>query len=123
MTSDWRRFCQVTRYEIAGEAVVVRLGARRHRVRIYDDGDDWRLEATVGKRGVELSMRELRLLAWRRNRAVDLVGFRVDDKQRVLGEAWVPKAGTGAPEFRIVLDAVARESDLLEFGLTGRDVE
>ena len=124
MQADWRRFCQTVKYEVVDNTIRVKLaGERYHRVRVTEDGDNWRLEAAVSRRGVKLSPQELKLFAWRRNRAVDLVGFRIDKRQRVLGEAWIPITGTKAPEFRLVLDAVARECDLLEFTLTGRDIE
>ena len=63
------------------------------------------------------------LWAGRRNRAVSLVGSRADDEDRVRGEVWIQQLETGAPEFRIAPGAVARESDLLKFTLTGRDVQ
>jgi hypothetical protein len=124
MTSDWRRFCRTKRYDVRDDVVVVSLhDGRSHKVRIVDEGDDWRFEAKVGHRGVHLSLAELRLITWRRNRTTDLVGFRLDARERVYGEARLARDGTDAEEFRLVLDTVALESDRFEMMLTGRDVE
>lgn len=77
----------------------------------------------MARRGVALDVHELRLFVWRRNRGVDLVGFRVDEDGRVFAESRLPQEGTSAKEFRTVLDAVAYESDRMEYALTGEDVE
>ena len=124
MTCDWHRFCRTKRYGINGEVVTVALhDGRAHNVRVIDEGDDWRFEARVGQRGVTLELAELRLITWRRNRTTDLVGFRLDARERVYGEARLARDGTDAEEFRLVLDTVALESDRFELMLTGRDVE
>lgn len=125
MTLDWTRFCLLARYQVKGEVVRVSFAdhERMHRVRVRTEGDAWKLEATVARRGIALEFHEVRLFAWRRNRAVDLVGFRVDEDGRVFAEARLPHEGTTAKEFRAVLDAVAHESDRMEYALTGKDVE
>lgn len=61
--------------------------------------------------------------AWSRNRSVMLAGFRVDERGRMIGESWVPKAGLTASEFQFALRHLAEESDRFEFQLTGRDQE
>jgi hypothetical protein len=124
MAPEWRSYCAISEYAINGDTVNVRLTAgRSHRVRVVSDDTSWQFQAMVSRRGVALSILELRLLVWQRNRNVDLVGFRVDARGRVIGEAWVPVAGTTAAEFRFALDTVARECDLLEYALTGSDAE
>lgn len=124
MTSDWRRFCRTKRYDMKDDVVTVTLhDGRSHRVRVVDEGDDWRFEARVGQRGVTLELDELRLITWRRNRTTDLVGFRLDARERVYGEARLAVEGTDAEEFRLLLDTVALESDRFEMMLTGRDFE
>ncbi|HEU5178897.1 MAG TPA: hypothetical protein VFU24_15710, partial [Burkholderiales bacterium] len=59
------------------------------------------------------------LRAWRRNRSSQLVGFRVDQRGRLVGEAWVPKAGLSAQEFQVYVRRVAAECDRFEYLLTG----
>ena len=63
------------------------------------------------------------LRAWKRNRSTQLVGFRVDRKGRLVGEAWVPKAGLERGEFLLYVVRVATECDLFEYHLTGKDRE
>ena len=66
---------------------------------------------------------EATLRAWRHNRAVQLVGFRVDTRGRLVGEAWVPRVGPTQAEFLLYLTHVAAECDQFEYYLTGRDLE
>jgi hypothetical protein len=61
--------------------------------------------------------------AWVRNRSVMLVGFRVDERGRMVGESWVPKPGLTAAEFQFILRHLATESDRFEFQLSGQDHE
>jgi hypothetical protein len=124
MTSDWRRFCRTKRYRVDSDIVTVTLhDGRMHKVRVVDEGDDWRFEARVGHRGVTLELAELRLITWRRNRTTDLVGFRLDARERVFGEARLARVGSDVDEFRLILDTVALESDRFEMMLTGKDLE
>ena len=51
----------------------------------------------------------------------ELVGFRIDARGRLIGEAWVPKAGVTSSEFTSYLRAVAAECDRFEYQLTGSD--
>ena len=51
------------------------------------------------------------------------MGFRIDHRGRVVGEAWVPKAGLSAAEFQLYLRTAAVECDRFEYVLTGRDAE
>ena len=68
-------------------------------------------------------MPDLPIQVWLRNRATALVGFRIDSRGRLVGEALVPKAGLTAEEFQIYVRAVAVQCDRLEYLLTGRDQE
>lgn len=54
---------------------------------------------------------------------MQLVGFRLDQKGRLVGEAWVPKAGLSRDEFLLYVKRVADECDLFEYHLTGNDRE
>lgn len=67
--------------------------------------------------------RSPQLDAWQRNRAVKLVGFRVDARGRLVAEARVPKHGLTPDEFRTYVSAVATEADRLELILTGKDIQ
>jgi len=39
---------------------------------------------------------------------MQLVGFRLDQKGRLVGEAWVPKAGLSGDEFLLYVERVER---------------
>jgi hypothetical protein len=41
-----------------------------------------------------------------------VLGFRLDQKGRLVGEAWVPKAGLSRDEFLLYVKRVADECDL-----------
>jgi len=54
---------------------------------------------------------------------MSLMGFRIDRRGRLVGEAWVPKAGLTGEEFQLYVRHLAVEADRFEYGLTGRDSE
>lgn len=124
MAADWRRHCTAQDLTAAGDRVEVKFhDGRRHTVVVEELGDRLRLEAiVVRKRHVEESP-ELSVKAWLRNRRSTLVGFRIDDRRRLIGEAWVPQAGLTTKEFQLYVRSVAAECDRLEFELTGKDEE
>ncbi|AUX27009.1 uncharacterized protein SOCEGT47_075820 [Sorangium cellulosum] len=51
------------------------------------------------------------------------LGFRLEDRGRLVGEAWIPKAGLSVEEFATCVRQVAVECDRLEYLLTGKDAE
>jgi hypothetical protein len=122
---DWRKLCAGARdVQIDGAAVVVTLGhGRKHRVDVESKSDAVELHAVVARRAVVDELETPALAAWHRNRAVSLVGFRLDERGRLVGESWVPGAGLTAPEFMVYLRGIATACDLFEFHLTGKDRE
>jgi hypothetical protein len=126
--TEWQTWCRKEGFQAGDDAVICWFGrineSRKHVVRVSEGEEDFALEATiVGRRVLEQMARPAQLDAWQRNRAVKLVGFRVDVRGRLLAEARVPKHGLKPDEFRIYLMAVATEADRLELMLTGRDVQ
>lgn len=123
--SDWMAFCRgAERISIDGEsAVLVMTGDRRQRVEIRQTPDTYEFMSVVVRPSVVASVPDVPLRAWRRNRAMQSVGFRVDRKGRLVGEAWVPKAGLSRDEFLLSVRRCAAECDLFEFHLTGKDSE
>jgi hypothetical protein len=123
--SDWMAFCRgAERISIDGEsAVLVTTGDRRQRVEIRQTPDTYEFMSVVVRPSVVASVPDVPLKAWRRNRAMQSVGFRVDRKGRLVGEAWVPKAGLSRDEFLLSIRRCAAECDLFEFHLTGKDTE
>lgn len=112
---------------VAGHLLMITLGdTRSHRVKVRDAGDRFELLGVVARPGV-LEKYPLpggpERTSWRRNRSTLLVGFRIDHKGRLVGEAWVPKAGLTPDEFCFYVRRLAAECDRFEFRITGRDVE
>jgi hypothetical protein len=109
---------------VDGDTVVVRFADERHQhVRVLDEGDSLRVVGVVARRGVVEGLESIALRAWSRNRATQLVGFRLDDRGRLVGESWIPKAGLSGEELITYVRQVAAECDRLEYLLTGRDIE
>lgn len=123
MAVEWNKLLRSSDVRVVDGTADVPLGHRRHRVEIIEEEDAYRFVAIVAHTAAVARMSGPSLFAWRRNRSSRLVGFRVDRKGRLIGEAWAPKAGLTAAEFQLQLRAVATESDRLEQVLTGRDVE
>jgi hypothetical protein len=103
---------------------MVRLGrGRQHRVDVESKSDAVELRAVVARRAVVDEQKNPALAAWNRNRACSLVGFRLDERGRLVGESWVPGAGLTADEFLVYVRGIAAACDLFEFQLTGKDRE
>ncbi len=124
MATEWHKLCRGARLDLDGEDVLVSFeNGRKHRVRVREMEDVFELHAVVARAAAVRDVADLPIRIWRHNRAAQLVSFRIDARDRVYAEGWVPKAGVTAEEFQLVLRRVAAESDRLEFLLTGRDVE
>src|SRR5688500_6093724 len=123
--TDWRRYCVGARgIQVDRDAAMVALGrGRKHRVDVAASQDVIELSAVVARRGVVEVQENPTLAAWKRNRSVSLVGFRLDDRGRLVGESWVPAAGLTDGEFVVYLRGLAAACDLFEFQLTGKDKE
>src|SRR5687768_13196480 len=123
--SNWKQFCRgVEGVVIDGDGVdVVQADKRRHHIFIQETADSYELTGVVARASALSAWADVPLRAWRRNRAMQLVGFRVDQKGRLVGEAWVPKVGLRRDEFLLYLKRLAAECDLFEYHLTGKDRE
>jgi len=124
MAANWVRLCRASDLTITEPHVDVRFGdERRHRVSVRDDDDAYLVSGFVVRRATVESIPNLPIQAWIRNRATQLVGFRIDRHLRLVAEAWVPKAGLTSAEFQLYVRTVAAECDRFEYLLTGRDIE
>ncbi|MBA2539979.1 MAG: hypothetical protein H0V17_10120 [Deltaproteobacteria bacterium] len=124
MAAEWRRLVRGKEFEVEGDEVIVDVGLERsHRVRVTAEIDGLHLEAIVARSAVIIAAPELGRLAWERNRGGSIVGFRLDRKGRLIGEAWVPSIGLERGELELILNHVAAECDRFEHLLTGKDVE
>lgn len=123
MSADWTSLIRGLGV-VENDAIRVELpDERTHRVFVRDAGEAWELEAVVARPSTVASLEDLPVDVWRRNRQSRLVGFRLDHRGRLVGEAWTPKAGLTADEFRFYVRRVATECDRFEYQLTGRDEE
>ena len=59
--------------------------------------------------------------AWKRNRFSDLVGFTVDNQERLIGETWMPLSELTLDELKVYVQELARVCDLHEVRLIGAD--
>lgn len=123
MPTDWTRLAKGKHATIEGDEVVVDLaGARKHRVKVYDEGHQLRLRGIVATPSRIGDLDHETRRAWEHNRTDSLVGFRIDRRGRLVGECLVSTAGITADEFAFCLRTVAAECDRYEYLLTGKDV-
>jgi len=124
MVADWAKFCHAPDLVVDSPHVVITFGNdRRHRVTIEEQVDEYILRAFVTRQSTVTALPDLPFQVWVRNRAISLVGFRIDHRSRLVGEAWVPKAGITDSEFQFYVRTLAIEADRFEYALTGRDSE
>ena len=123
--SEWARMCQgAESIAIDEKGVMVELSnGRRHRILVRDQGDSYEFTAVVARPNALEKINDISLQAWKRNRAAQLVGFRIDSRGRLVGESWVPKTGLDADEFCLYIRRIAAECDHFEYVLTGQDRE
>ncbi|MGD0659259.1 MAG: YbjN domain-containing protein [Syntrophorhabdales bacterium] len=118
---EWKQWCRGQENIVLNDdCVVVILGGRHCRVEVVDAGEAYELTGIAARRAALQSIPDFYLRAWRRNRTTRLVGFRVDPRGRLVGEAWVPKAGLSQEEFLHYVRHVASECDRFGFILTGK---
>jgi hypothetical protein len=124
MNVDWRALCNARDLVIEDAGVLIKFGDdRSHQVRIHETDDEIVLWAIVVRKAIVTSIPELPFRVWQRNRALSILGFRIDERGRLVGEAWVPKAGLTGSEFQLYLRHLAIEADRFEYMLTGLDSE
>ncbi len=124
MAAEWGRLCRAKDLEVEEHYIDVRCsGERRQRIAVEDHGEAYVISAFVVRQAVVASLPDLPIQAWLRNRALMLVGFRIDRQNRLVGEAWIPKVGLVAEEFQLYVRTLATECDRFEYALTGKDVE
>lgn len=124
MAREWARWCKAAALVVEEDEIIVQFqDKRQHRVRVEDDAEEFRLVGMVAKRSTTDSIQNIALRLWELNRRTQLVGFRIDMRQRIVGEAWVPKKGLSADEFVFYVQTVGMACDRLEYLLTGEDRE
>lgn len=125
MVSDWREFCRrADGVSVDGDGLVVTFdNQRRHRLDVRETDRTYVVIGVVVRPAALADVPDAALRAWKRNRSTQLIGFRIDRKGRLVGEAWVPRDGLDREEFLLYVTRVATECDLFEYHLTGKDRE
>lgn len=124
MSVDWRRLCRGDGLEVLEDGVEVSFHeGRRQRVRIQEVDDSLLVYAVITRAATVRDLQDPALMAWQRNCLSRVVGLRLDERGRLIGQAWLSLAGLDAHEFQLCVRAVAAECDRVEHLLTGRDVE
>jgi hypothetical protein len=124
MQSEWETYCRAPDLNSNGTGVLVRFAnGRAQRVEITVNDDAYLLRSVVAKQSIVSRDSAAAPRTWLRNQQVSLVGFRIDERGRIVGEAMLLKAGLTAQEFQLVLRTVAVECDRFEYQLTWHDSE
>ena len=110
---------------LAGSEIRVPCGRERsHTVYVDHSLDDTiRLWSIVVTRGGAERIPNAAVEAWRMNRYRELVGFKIGEYGRVIGECWVPKIDITSEEWKTYVVNLAKACDRLEYLWTGKDVE
>jgi hypothetical protein len=120
MAGNWDQFCNAPDFEVVGPSITVRFAEdQSHAVTVHEQPDTYVLSAMVARQATVAEVPDLPLEVWLKNRSVTLVGFRIDRRGRLVGEAWVPKAGLVGEEFQLYVRTVAIECDRFRYLLTG----
>jgi hypothetical protein len=129
LSADWRQLARQARFDVSAEdRVIVELDSgTRQTIDLRAERDGTAIKA----RSVIATARTLAdaadddspwRYAWARNRLSDLVAFTIDNRGRLIGEAWIPTAGLTPEELKLYLRELARVCDWHEFRLTGQDL-
>lgn len=96
---------------------------RRQSVTIKKEGSSVVFESVVlsTRTTQRKSVPKLVIDAWERNRQTDIVDFYVDDKPRLVGRIRQPIENLDRNEMEFYLETLARECDVFEYFLTGKD--
>jgi len=125
MSTDWRALSRKEKFAVENHTITVGLTeGRQQKVYIEDDREDRYLRiwsVAAGKSSLNAIEERPEIYAWKRNHLSDLVGFKIDRKDRLIGEVWVPTAGLDAKEWAIYVRALAQSCDRIEYLLTGKD--
>lgn len=123
MSADWRRLSRSAGFRIVNDRVEVAFEDDRRQALHVDevDPEHLRLWSIVAPARDVKRMETPELYAWRRNRVIELVGFRLDRQGRLIGETFVPTEGLTVAEWQLYVRSLARASDRTEYLMTGRD--
>jgi hypothetical protein len=123
MVVEWRHLANKSGIRVDERSIEVTFGDQRRQV-IYIDhtkSGTIRLWTVVANPSAMNQFDKPLLMAWRRNRVSELVGFTIDRRGRLIGESWVPSETLTTEEWEIQARSVAEACDRLEYLITGKD--
>ena len=125
MSVDWRRLSREAGLRVHGDAIDVGFADGRRQAVFVDETAERgiRIWSVAAPHRVARDLGDPLLHVWRRNRLTELVGFSIDGRGRIIGEAWVPASGVTVDEWDFYVRELARVSDRVEYVLTGSDEE
>jgi hypothetical protein len=125
MSDSWRRLSREAGLRVVEVGVEVVFRDQRRQLLYVEEpsSDALRIWSLVARPSALNRLRTPRIDAWRRNRLAELVGFTLDRHDRMIGEAWVPRAGLTKDEWALYVELVAEACDRFEYLITGRDEE
>jgi hypothetical protein len=125
LSADWKELSRKANLKVQGGEILVACDHGRHQRVNVDDSDPEviRLWSLVVTRGNADQISNAALQVWSMNRFRELVGFKIAEYGRVIGECWIPMIGISAREWRTYVYTLARSCDRLEYLWTGRDIE
>jgi hypothetical protein len=121
--ADWRALSREAGLRPSGDTIEVRFADDRRQTVVIEEHQDGsiRLWSIVARPSALRELRTPQLDAWHRNRLSEFVGFSLDRRGRMIGEAWLPPGEIAADEWGFYIISLARACDRYEYLLTGRD--
>jgi len=87
MANAWKGYALAEDFTVQGSAIEVSFAdGRRQLVNVAEGAEDYRLSSFVVKEAKAESIPDLPLQVWKRNRTTAIVGFRIDDRGRSVGD-------------------------------------
>ena len=122
MAAEWQELSRKAGLRMVGNSIeIVFKDQRRQQLNVdVDASGSMRLWTTIAWPAQVRRLPKPYLTAWHRNRLSELVGFRLD-RERIIGESWVPPDLMTPDEWAFQVLAVAEACDRLQYLLTGRD--
>src|SRR4051812_12207495 len=92
MSADWRKLSRASKLETRANGIRVTFEDGRKQLVCVDDEADGRIRiwSLVSESEVVCALKQTNIRAWLRNRLSELVGFKMDERGRLIGEASVP---------------------------------
>lgn len=123
MSVDWKTLSREAGIAIENGAIRVScVGNRSQVVHVeVSDAEVVRIWSLVVRR--RDAPEDAAVRVWKMNRFRELVGFKVGEHGRIIGESWIPLIGLTAKEWKMHVLTLARACDQLEYQWTGSDTQ